>query len=131
MRFGPFTIDVRTGELFREGRRIPIQRQPFEVLVALLERPGEVVTRSELRTRLWGTTTFVDFERGLNTAVRRLRRALGDDRKNPRYVETVPGQGYRFVIAAAEPASRTHVPYAGVPHLPWTPLLGWDLWAER
>lgn len=96
-RFGAFEADVRSGELRRAGVRIAIQSQPFQVLVRLLERPGEVVTREELRRELWSADTFVDFEHGLNVAVKRLRDALGDNASSPRFVETLPRRGYRFV----------------------------------
>ena len=97
MRFGPFALDVQSGDLKKQGRRVRLQDQPLLVLQALLERPGEVVTREELRRRLWPDGTFVDFEDGLNTAVMRLREALGDVAKRPRYVETRPRRGYRFI----------------------------------
>ena len=88
VRFGPFELDVRSGDLKKRGRRIPLQDQPLLVLQALLEGKGELVTRDELQGRLWPGGTFVDFEDGLNTAVMRLREALGDVAKRPRYVET-------------------------------------------
>lgn len=96
-RFGPFALDVRTGELMRNGYRIPLQEKPCSVLTALLERPGALITREELRQRLWPEDTFVSFEDGLNTAVRKLREALGDDSNAPAYVETIRGRGYRFI----------------------------------
>jgi TolB-like protein/DNA-binding winged helix-turn-helix (wHTH) protein/Flp pilus assembly protein TadD len=109
IRFGVFEADTRTGELRRGGRRIGLQEQPFRVLCVLLERPGELVTRQELRLRLWGADHFVDFEHGLNKAINKLREALGDDREAPRYIETLPRRGYRFIAPtsggpAAEPA---------------------------
>ena len=84
--FGPFEIDLRAGELRRDGRKIRLQEQPFQILAMLLERPGEIVTREELRGRLWPADTFVDFDHGLNAAVKRLRDALGDSAENPRFV---------------------------------------------
>src|SRR5574337_953882 len=87
-RFGVFEADARAGELRQAGRRVRLQEQPFQVLVALLERAGEVVTREELRQRLWPADTFVDFEDGLNTAINKLRQSLGDSAENPRFVET-------------------------------------------
>jgi DNA-binding winged helix-turn-helix (wHTH) protein/TolB-like protein len=93
----PFTLNVTSGELWRDGAPIAIQDLPFRLLVALLERPGELVTRAELVTRLWGTDTFVDAAAGLNTAVAKLREALGDQAERPAYIETVPKRGYRFV----------------------------------
>jgi DNA-binding winged helix-turn-helix (wHTH) protein len=97
VRFGPFELDLRSGELRREGRRVSLQDQPFQVLVVLLEHPGEQVGREELRARLWPSDTYVDFEHGLNAAVKRLRDALGDSSETPRFVETVLRRGYRFV----------------------------------
>ncbi len=99
-RFGSFELDLATGELRKGGVRIKLQEQPFQVLIALLERPGEVVTREELRERLWPGDTFVEFDDGLNTAVRKIRQALGDSADNPRFVETLPRRGYRFVALA-------------------------------
>jgi TolB-like protein/DNA-binding winged helix-turn-helix (wHTH) protein len=97
-RFGPFEVDLRSGELRRHGVRIKLQEQPFQVLIMLLDHPGEVVTREELRQRLWPADTFVDFEVGLNAAVKRLRDALGDSADTPRYIETLPRRGYRLII---------------------------------
>jgi TolB-like protein len=97
LRFATFELDVHSRELRQGDRRIPLQDQPFEVLRALLERPGDIVTREELQRRLWPDGTFVDFEHGLNAAVKRLRAALGDTADNPRFVETLPRRGYRFV----------------------------------
>ena len=100
-RFGEFEADVRAAELLRNGERLKLQMQPFQVLLALLERPrGEVVTREELRQRLWPEDTFVDFDHGLNTAVAKLRDALGDSAASPKYVETVAKRGYRFMARA-------------------------------
>jgi TolB-like protein len=98
-RFGCFEVDLRARELRKEGVRIRLQDQPFEILAAIIERPGEIVTREELRLRLWPAGTFVDFEHSLNAAIKRLRGALGDDADNPRFVETVPRRGYRFIPA--------------------------------
>ncbi len=98
-RFGTFEVDLRARELRKDGIRIRLQDQPFEILVAMLERPGEIVTREELRQRLWPAGTFVDFEHSLNAAVKRLRGALGDDADNPRFVETLHRRGYRFIAA--------------------------------
>ena len=97
IRFGPFEADVDAGRLRRDGAQVPIQDLPFRLLAALLERPGEVLTRAELSTRLWGSDTFVDAAAGLNTAVAKLREALGDQADRPIYIETVPKRGYRFV----------------------------------
>src|SRR5689334_11810534 len=94
-RFGIF--EVHAGELRRQGVKIKLQDQPFQVLLALLERPGDVVTREQLKKQLWPSDTFVDFEPGLNRAVNKLRDALGDSSESPRWVETVPRRGYRFI----------------------------------
>src|SRR6187399_2368115 len=98
-KFGAFEVDLRARELRKGGIRIRLQDQPFEILAVMLERPGEVVTRDELRQRLWPAGTFVDFEHSLNAAVKRLRAALGDDADNPKYVETLPRRGYRFIAS--------------------------------
>jgi DNA-binding winged helix-turn-helix (wHTH) protein/tetratricopeptide (TPR) repeat protein len=97
VRFGPYRLERRTGELRKHEIRIKISGQPLEVLLLLLERPGELVTREELRQRLWTNDVFVDFERSLNSAVKKLRRALNDDPQEPRYIETYPRKGYRFI----------------------------------
>jgi len=96
-RFGAYEIDSRTGELRKNGMRIRCQEQPIQVLVALLERPGELLTREELRQRVWPEDTFVDFDHALNTAVKKIRAALNDEADSPRYLETVPRRGYRFI----------------------------------
>ena len=96
-RFGLFELDARTGELQKQGLRLRLRGRPIDILVALLERPGEVVTRDELRQRLWPADTFVDFDHGLHSAVNRLRDALGDSAENPRFVETLPRRGYRLI----------------------------------
>lgn len=95
-RFGPFALDLHSGDLSRNGRRVRLQEKPRRLLIALAEHPGEIVSREELRERLWPEDTFVIFEDGLNTAVRKLREVLGDDPQSPRYIETVRGRGYRF-----------------------------------
>jgi Tol biopolymer transport system component/DNA-binding winged helix-turn-helix (wHTH) protein len=97
IRFGTFEVDPRTGELRKNGLQVKLQDQPFQVLLALLVKPGEVVTREELRAKLWPADTFVDFDHGLNAAVKRLREALDDSAENPRFVETLPRRGYRFI----------------------------------
>src|SRR5215472_8316807 len=96
-RFGAFEADETTGELRKHGVRIKLHSQPFQLLVMLLERPSELVTREEMRQRLWGDDTFVDFDHGLNSAVNKLREALNDSAARPRYIETVSGKGYRFI----------------------------------
>ena len=96
IRFGEFEFDVRAAELRKDQNKIRLQEQPFRILVMLLEHPGEVVMREEIRTRLWPNGTVVEVGHGINAAVQRLREALGDSAENPRYVETVARRGYRF-----------------------------------
>ncbi len=106
--FGPFEVDVETGELRKNGCKIRLQEKSFQVLIALLERRGNLVSREQLRQRLWAPDTFVDFENGLNTAVSKLRDALGDPAEVSRYVETLSRRGYRFVAPIEEsPATAT------------------------
>ncbi|MEA2260059.1 MAG: eukaryotic-like serine/threonine-protein kinase, partial [Acidobacteriaceae bacterium] len=97
-QFGPFEVNPASGELLKNGRRIRLQEQPYRLLVALLESPGEVITREELRGRLWSGDTFVDFDGSLRVAVGKLRDALDDDADDPRYIETIPKRGYRFLV---------------------------------
>lgn len=103
-RFGPFRLDLRSGDLTRNGRRIQIQEKPRQILIALVQRPGDLISRAELRDRLWPADTFVDFEDSLNTAMRHLREVLSDNPQSPRYIETSRGRGYRFV-AHVEPVA--------------------------
>lgn len=112
-RFGVFEADSATGELRRQGLRIRLKAQPLQLLLMLLERPGELVTREEICRALWPRDTFVDFEHGVNSAINRLREALGDSANNPRFIETLPRRGYRFIAPVqrvgepeATPASR-------------------------
>src|SRR5713101_5455359 len=114
LRFGTFEVNPRSGELRKGGVRIKLHGQPFEVLAMLLERPGQVVTREELRLRLWPTDTFVNFDHGVNTAINKLREALGDSADNPRFVETLPRRGYRLV-AGVEGQDRATAPEAVLP----------------
>jgi len=97
VRFGVFEVDLAAGELRKNGRRIRLQEQPFQMLALLLERPGDVVTREEVRQKLWPADTFVDFDHSLNTAINKVREALGDSASSPRYVETLARRGYRFL----------------------------------
>ncbi|HEY6946254.1 MAG TPA: winged helix-turn-helix domain-containing protein, partial [Candidatus Acidoferrum sp.] len=97
VRFGVFEVDIIAGELRKNGLRLRLPAQPFQVLAILLERPGEVVTREELRERLWPGDTFVDFDHSLSTAINKIREALSDSAENPRFVETRPRRGYRFI----------------------------------
>jgi DNA-binding winged helix-turn-helix (wHTH) protein/TolB-like protein len=101
VRFGLFQFEPATGELSREGTPIRLQPQPARVLALLVERPGEIVSREDLRRHIWGNETFVDFERGLNFCIAQIRSALGDSADSPRYVETIPKRGYRFIAPAA------------------------------
>jgi TolB-like protein/DNA-binding winged helix-turn-helix (wHTH) protein len=113
LRIGVFEVDVRAGELRRQGTKIKLQDQPFQVLLALLEKPGEVLTREELQRRVWPAGTFIDFEHGVNNAIRKLREALGDSAENPRFVETLSRRGYRFiapVTAINEDAEVRNIP---------------------
>jgi len=103
LRFGPFQVDLASGELHKHGIRLRLQEQPFQILVMLLENSGEIVTRDELRNKLWSSDTFVDFDVGLNNAVLRLRNALGDSADSPRYIETLPRRGYRFIARVEGP----------------------------
>jgi DNA-binding winged helix-turn-helix (wHTH) protein len=106
VRFGAFEVDLVSGELRKNGTRIRLQEQPFRVLAMLLEQPGEMVAREDLRSKLWPGDTFVDFDHGLNTAVNKLREALGDAAANPRFVQTVARRGYRFIAPVQENGRR-------------------------
>src|SRR6202034_1539397 len=97
--FDAYHIDLRTGELRKHGRKIRLAGRPFQVLALLLEHPGELLTRKELQERLWSADTFVDFEHGVNAGIQTLRRALCDSHKKPRFIETLPRRGYRFIAA--------------------------------
>ena len=97
LRVGEFEVNLRCGEVRRNGEKIKLQERPFQILAALLERPGEVVTREEIQQKLWPTDTFVDFEHSINTAVNKLRGALGDEVENPRFIQTLPRYGYRLI----------------------------------
>src|ERR1700756_2993220 len=96
-RFGPYEVDVRSGELRKFGTRIKLGEQPLRILILLMERQGELVTREELRSQLWSDNTFVDFDHGLNSAVQRLRDGLSDTAQKEQWIETLPRRGYRFV----------------------------------
>jgi DNA-binding winged helix-turn-helix (wHTH) protein len=112
VRFGVFEADLRAAELYKAGRKIRLQVLPFQALALLLERPGEIVTREELQQKLWSVDTFVDFEHSLNTAIKKLRQALGDDNKKPRFIETLPKRGYRFICPVKQEAKQTTEPAA-------------------
>jgi Tol biopolymer transport system component/DNA-binding winged helix-turn-helix (wHTH) protein len=115
VRFGVFEVDLNSGELRKQGLRVRLQEQPFQVLAALLERPGEIVSRDELVRRLWADGTTVDFDRGLNAAVTRLRQALSDSADVPRYIETVARRGYRFVGYIEQPTAQAYPAAASSP----------------
>jgi eukaryotic-like serine/threonine-protein kinase len=130
IRFGPYEADLAAGELRKNGRLIRLQEQPFQVLAVLLERPGEVVTRDELRERLWAGETFVDFDQGLNTAISKLREALGDSAANPRFVETVPRRGYRFTFPLEKPSEPVAALETLVPVAEASAGRRWPRWLE-
>lgn len=156
VRFGPFVVDLLNGELLKHGAKIRLHGQPLQVLGILLERPGEVVTREELRARLWGSETFVDFEHGMHAAVNKLRAALNDSADHPRFIETVPRRGYRFictiepggpaVVAATPPTAaaaagdepsrtapspRRAIPLPYIAAIPFVVALGAAVWSYR
>ena len=110
VRFGQFEIDEKTGELRKDGTKIRLQEQPLQILQVLLEHPGEIVTREELRKRVWPTDTFVDFDHGVYNAIKKLREALGDSADTPRYIETLSRRGYRFIAPVNGLASGPHSP---------------------
>src|SRR5215469_7167105 len=118
-RFGIFDLDVRARALHKSGIRTKLQGQPFDILALLISRPGEVVTREELQQKLWPADTFVDFEHSVNTAIMRLRDALGDSAESPRFIETVPRCGYRFIAPVEWPAEAS------------SPALGDVQWTEK
>jgi DNA-binding winged helix-turn-helix (wHTH) protein/tetratricopeptide (TPR) repeat protein len=108
LRFDVYELNLRAGELIKGGRKIRLQEQPFRILAILLEKPGQVVTREELREQLWPADTFVDFDHSLNTAVKKLRQALNDEAEKPRFVETLPKRGYRYIGPEVEMISGEH-----------------------
>ncbi|MBA2304384.1 MAG: winged helix-turn-helix domain-containing protein, partial [Acidobacteria bacterium] len=113
--FGPFEVNAHTGELRKRGVRVRLSGQPFQILLLLLARPGNLVTRDELREQLWSDGTFVDSEHGLNAAINKLRRALGDAAERPHYIETLTGRGYRFIGTIERPSDA--VSSAGEPRV--------------
>ena len=145
VRFGVFEVDLGAGELRRGGMKVKLQEQPFQVLAALLEHPGKVVTREELRARLWPADTFVDFDHGLNAAIKRLRDALGESADAPVFVETLAKRGYRFIApthdsaapsgtAMVEPGKTRfwrHWPSAALLLLIMVGVLAWAAWRLR
>src|SRR5438105_3190464 len=120
VRFAQFELNSRAGELRKDSHKIKLQEQPLQILAMLLEHPGEVVTREDLRLKLWPADTFVDFDHGLNSAVARLREALNDSAQGPKYIETVARRGYRF-IGELEHSCNTQAETQEVPHpdKPW------------
>jgi len=127
IRFGVFEADPTAGELRKAGRRVSLQEQPFRLLMLLLEHPAEIIPRDELRRKLWGET-YVDFEEGLNTAIRKLRDALGDSASNPRFIETLPRRGYRFIapteLAREVPTNPKTIPRPPSRSFWWRALAG-------
>ncbi len=127
--FGAYHVDLRTGELRKHGLKVHLAGRPFQVLALLLEKPGELLTRKEMQERLWSADTFVDFEHGVNAAIQTLRRVLCDSHKSPRFIETLPRRGYRFIAAVEkiQPDAATALaaplhherPAAGPPHPQW------------
>lgn len=121
LRFGVFQLDTASGELYKHGVRIRLQEQPFQVLSVLLERPGEMVSREDLRKRLWGHDTYVDFDHSLNISINKLRDALGDSAATPRFIETLPRRGYRFIapVTAEESSPQAQTGSAPSPTIPF------------
>jgi DNA-binding winged helix-turn-helix (wHTH) protein len=105
LRFGAYEFDFQAGKLFRDAWPVKLQPQPLRVLSALIEHRGEIVSREQLRTTIWGDTTFVEFDQGLNYCIRQIRVALRDDASQPYYIETLPKQGYRFIAVALSSVS--------------------------
>jgi Tol biopolymer transport system component/DNA-binding winged helix-turn-helix (wHTH) protein len=125
VRFGMFEADLATGELRKRGRKVALQDQPFQILALLLQRPGEIVSREDLQRALWPADTFVEFEHGVNTAMKKLRQALGDSADNPRFIETLPRKGYRFIAPVAGLAMPDQGPVAAPVTAPAARRRGW------
>src|SRR5690242_10214652 len=115
LQFGVFEIDLAGGELRKSGIKIKLQDQPFRVLSALLQHPGEIVTREDLRQKIWQADTFVDFDQSLNKAINKIREALGDTAENPRFLETVPRRGYRFIAPVSGQKQQASIGEPSVP----------------
>jgi len=115
LRFGPFTLDLVSRELWNDGHRVHLQEKPFQILTALLEQPGQLVTREELQRRLWPSDTFVDFEHSINTAVKKLREGLNDDAEEHCFIETLPRRGYRFIVPVTETPEAKARPGSPIP----------------
>ena len=120
--FGVFTVEVTGGELRKHGMRLKLQERPFQLLVCLLERPGEIISRDELRQRLWPDGTFVDFDHNISSAINKLRTVLNDSASSPRFIETVGSRGYRFLAdvkrISSDPASSSQPPKQQPPEVP-------------
>src|SRR2546428_4529843 len=127
VRFGTYEVSLQSGEVRKAGVKIRVQQQPMKLLEILLERPGEVVTREELRGRVWADESFGDFDQAVNIAIGKLRSALGDSAENPRYIETLPKRGYRFIaeVSVVDADARTKRPETAAGGLPCT--RGWEL----
>src|SRR5580692_54863 len=113
VRFGTYEVSLQSGEVRKSGLRIRVQQQPMKLLQILLERPGEVVTREELRSRVWTDESFGDFDQAVNIAIAKLRNALGDSAENPRFIETLPKRGYRFIAEVSVVDTAGHANAAG------------------
>src|ERR1700693_1382771 len=122
VRFGDYEVSLHTGEMRKAGLRIRVQHQPMKLLEILLERPGEVVTREELRSRVWADENFGDFDQAVNIAIAKLRSALGDSAENPRFIETLPKRGYRFIaeVSVVDVDTRPQKPGSAAGALPAT-----------
>src|ERR1700746_3776792 len=120
VRFGTYEVSLQSGEMRKGGVRIKVQQQPMKLLEILLERPGEVVTREELRSRIWVDESFGDFDQAVNIAIAKLRSALGDSAENPRYIETLPKRGYRFIgyVSVVDTKARPQKPESSAGDLP-------------
>src|SRR5207248_6884208 len=116
-RFGAFEVNLQLGELRKNGMRMRLSGQPLQILAVLIEHPGEVVTREELHSKLWPADTFVDFDHGLNNAVARIREVLDDSSETPRYVETLPRRGYRFIAPVTDTLPATLSPSPSKPKI--------------
>jgi DNA-binding winged helix-turn-helix (wHTH) protein len=124
IRFGLFELDSSAGELRKQDLRIKLQDQPFQTLVLLVSRPGELVSREDLQKALWPADTFIEFDQGLNTAIKKIRLALGDSADNPRFIETVPRKGYRFIAPVEGNRAPAPAPTLGSRrHLLWAMAL--------
>src|SRR6266853_4112278 len=120
VRFGTYEVFLQSGEVRKAGLRVRVQQQPMKLLEILLERPGEVVTREELRTRVWAEESFGDFDQAVNIAIAKLRSALGDSAENPRFIETLPKRGYRFIadVSVVDTDARPKKPESSAGDLP-------------